>query len=58
MVGANGIHVDVAGARLTADGATVREGEDLTIDGTTGAVYRAGPATVRPSLTERSRSGS
>ena len=52
VVGANGIHVDVAGARLTADGATVREGEDLTIDGATGAVYLGRLPTVRPSLTE------
>jgi pyruvate,orthophosphate dikinase len=39
IVGAESIHVDVAGRKLKAAGRVVKEGDAVSIDGTTGAVY-------------------
>jgi len=48
VCGAEGIEVDLRGRRLTAGGVTVEEGEVISIDGTTGAVY-LGEVPVHPS---------
>ncbi len=48
IVGASDIAVDLHGRTLTADGRTIREGEEITIDGTTGAVYAGSVPTVPP----------
>ena len=48
--------VGCAGLRITEKGASgsarIREGETITVDGSTGAVYRGAVRTVRPRMTE------
>ncbi|MBI2869134.1 MAG: pyruvate, phosphate dikinase [Chloroflexi bacterium] len=39
ITGAEGITIDLAGRSFNADGIVVREGDELTIDGTSGNVY-------------------
>src|SRR5205814_1633687 len=46
IVGASGVRVDLAAKQLTAGGRVIAEGEELTIDGSTGAVYAGGVPTV------------
>ena len=48
IVGANGILVDLKNRRFSANGATVRQGEEITIDGTTGNVYQGKVPTIEP----------
>jgi pyruvate, orthophosphate dikinase len=48
VVGANQIRVDLAGRSFTADEVTVKEGDEITIDGTTGEVYLGRVPTIRP----------
>jgi len=48
VVGAEAIHVDVAGRRMKASGKVIREGDPVSIDGSTGAVY-AGALETYPS---------
>ncbi|GGK28762.1 pyruvate, phosphate dikinase [Pilimelia terevasa] len=48
VCGADSLDVDVAAGTFTVGGATVREGDVISIDGTTGRVY-AGEVPVRPS---------
>ncbi len=48
IVGAAQIAVDVGKRTLTAGGVTVRQGERITIDGTTGDVYLGAVPTVPP----------
>ncbi|HEX4825519.1 MAG TPA: pyruvate, phosphate dikinase [Candidatus Polarisedimenticolaceae bacterium] len=58
VVGAEAIHVDVAAKKLTAGKKVVREGEPISIDGTTGAVYLGAlgtrPSEIQQVLVERS----
>lgn len=55
VVGAHEITVDLANRRFTAGGAVVGEGDEITIEGTTGAVYVGRVATVRPGPTPELR---
>jgi pyruvate,orthophosphate dikinase len=56
IVGAKDIDVDVEQRRFTVDGATVREGDWLTLDGSTGNVY-AGDLPTIPSEVVRVTNG-
>jgi pyruvate,orthophosphate dikinase len=49
IVGANGILVDVKNRQFSANGTTVKQGEEITIDGTTGNVYKGNVPTIEPS---------
>ena len=53
IVGASGVRVSVVGKQLTAGGRVIREGEELTIDGSTGTVYAGAVPTVAPSQSPR-----
>jgi pyruvate, orthophosphate dikinase len=48
IVGANGILVDLKNRQFSANGATVKEGEEITIDGTTGNVFQGKVPTIEP----------
>ncbi len=48
IVGANGILVDLKNRQFSANGATVKEGEEITIDGTTGNVFQGKVRTIEP----------
>ena len=48
IVGANEIHVDVKNRRFSVDGTTVSQGEEITLDGTTGNVYLGKVPTIEP----------
>jgi pyruvate,orthophosphate dikinase len=48
IVGANQISVDLKNRQFSADGTTVRQGEEITIDGTTGNVYVGQVPTIEP----------
>jgi len=48
VCGADKVHVDVANGQFTVDGQAVREGEVISIDGTSGKVY-LGEVPVQPS---------
>ena len=50
VAGAGGIQVDYGARTLSAGGRTVRGGETITIDGSTGEVFVGTVATVEPSL--------
>jgi pyruvate,orthophosphate dikinase len=52
VCGAEALDVDVHTGQLTVDGVTVREGDVISIDGSTGHVY-FGEVPVRPSLVAR-----
>jgi pyruvate,orthophosphate dikinase len=52
IVGASGIHVDVKNRFLSVDGTTVREGEEITLDGTTGNVFLGRVPTIEPRPTQ------
>jgi pyruvate,orthophosphate dikinase len=56
VCGADGIRVDRAGRKFTANGTTVAEGEWVTIDGFTGKVY-AGQLELADSPVEQARAG-
>jgi pyruvate,orthophosphate dikinase len=55
IVGANAIDVDLRNRQFSANGSTVREGEEITIDGTTGNVYVGKVATIEPRPSETFR---
>jgi pyruvate,orthophosphate dikinase len=48
IVGASGIHVDLKSRQFAANGDTVRQGEEITIDGTTGNVFVGRVPTIEP----------
>jgi pyruvate,orthophosphate dikinase len=48
IVGANAIAVDLKNRQFSANGTTVRQGEEITIDGTTGDVYVGKVPTIEP----------
>jgi pyruvate,orthophosphate dikinase len=52
IVGANAIEVDLRRREFSANGTTVRQGEEITIDGTTGNVYEGRVATIEPRPSE------
>ena len=52
IVGANAIEVDLRKREFSANGTTVRQGEEITIDGTTGNVYEGRVATIEPRPSE------
>ena len=52
IVGCDALQVDVEQRLLAVDGRTIREGEEISIDGTTGDVYHGRLATVQPKLEE------
>ncbi|MGB0748219.1 MAG: pyruvate, phosphate dikinase [Magnetospiraceae bacterium] len=51
VAGAGALKVDYAGKTLTAGGVTLKEGDVLTLDGTTGEVIKGSVAMVQPELT-------
>jgi pyruvate,orthophosphate dikinase len=53
IVGASEVAVDLTARSLTAGGRTIREGEEITIDGTTGAVYEGSVPTVPPNASPK-----
>ena len=48
IAGAEDIDIDVANQRLTANGTTLREGDWISLDGTTGEVFAGRITTVEP----------
>ena len=48
IVGASEISVDVKNRRFSVDGTTVSQGEEITLDGTTGNVYLGKVPTIEP----------
>jgi pyruvate,orthophosphate dikinase len=48
IVGANEIHVDLKNRQFAVNGTTVQQGEEITLDGTTGNVYLGRVATIEP----------
>jgi pyruvate,orthophosphate dikinase len=48
IVGANSVMVDERARSFSVDGTTVKEGEEITIDGVTGDVYVGRVATIEP----------
>jgi pyruvate,orthophosphate dikinase len=58
IVGAQKVHVDEAARSFSVDGATVKEGEEITIDGTSGEVYVGRIPTIEPRSLSRHRAAS
>ncbi|MGQ0668466.1 MAG: pyruvate, phosphate dikinase [Actinomycetota bacterium] len=56
VCGADAIKIDLSAKAFSANGTTVREGDVITIDGFSGAVY-VGELPLEESLLERARSG-
>ena len=52
IVGCDALQVDIEQRLLAVDSRTIREGEEISIDGTTGDVYYGRLETVRPKLEE------
>ena len=52
IVGCEAVQVDLNQGLFVANGRTIREGEDISIDGTTGHVYAGTLDTVQPKLEE------
>ena len=52
VVGCEEVHVDVEARSFTADSYTIWEGNDISIDGTTGEVYLGSIPTIQPDLQE------
>src|SRR5947207_3852212 len=48
IVGASAIHVDLKSRQFAANGNTVKQGEEITIDGTTGNVFVGRVPTIEP----------
>jgi len=48
IVGASGISVDVKNRKFSVNGTTVSQGEEITLDGTTGNVYLGKVPTIEP----------
>ena len=55
VVGASNVQVDEAHRQLSVGGTTVREGEELTIDGTTGEIYAGHVPTIEARSLNRHR---
>jgi pyruvate, orthophosphate dikinase len=55
IVGASGIHVDLKTRQFAANGTTVKQGEEITIDGTTGNVFVGTVPTIEPKPSENFR---
>jgi len=53
VVGASAIKIDLGKRQMTVNGVTVREGEWISVDGTTGEVFLGQIPTVAPSLEEQ-----
>ena len=53
VVGAETVSIDLRGRSLTADGRTVKEGEWLALDGSTGEVFAGELPTIAPNLEEQ-----
>jgi pyruvate,orthophosphate dikinase len=53
IVGASDVAVDLRRRSLTASGRTIHQGEEITIDGTTGAVYAGSVKTVPPNASPK-----
>src|SRR5919198_6354818 len=49
VVGASDIFVDVKARQLTSNGVTIRQGDEITIDGTGGGVFAGRVKTIAPS---------
>ncbi len=58
VVGASSISVDVRKRVFSADGTTIKEGEEITIDGTTGEVYVGKVPTIEAQSLNKHRSAS
>ena len=52
VVGAHDLHIDAASGLLTAHGKTVKAGDWISVDGTTGRILLGKVATVEPELSE------
>ena len=52
IVGCEELVVDVSGRTFTANGRTIGEGEEISVDGTTGEIFTGSIPTVQPDLTE------
>ncbi len=50
IVGCEGLQVDLERLTITADGLTIREGEDISIDGASGRVFLGALETEKPNL--------
>jgi pyruvate,orthophosphate dikinase len=48
IVGASGIHVDLKTRQFAVNGTTVKQGEEITIDGSTGDVFVGTVPTIEP----------
>jgi len=48
IVGASGIAVDIKNRKFAVDGTTVSQGDEITLDGTTGDVYLGRVPTIQP----------
>src|SRR5690606_11499871 len=53
IVGASEINIDMAKRQMTRNGVTVKEGEWISLDGTTGEVYVGKLGTTTPDLSEQ-----
>src|SRR5581483_3848472 len=58
IVGAQKVLVDEAKRQFSVDGTTVKEGEDVTIDGTTGEIYAGRVPTIEARSLSRHRAAS
>src|SRR6202163_3437596 len=58
VVGASSINVDVRKRMFSADGKTIKEGEEITIDGTTGEVYLGIVPTIEAQSLNKHRAAS
>jgi pyruvate,orthophosphate dikinase len=58
VVGASSIDVDVRKRVFSADGMTIKEGDEITIDGTTGEVYVGSVPTIEAQSLNKHRSAS
>lgn len=52
IVGCTDIRIDYFAKKFFADGRTINEGEMITIDGSTGSIYRGQIPTVEPKITD------
>ncbi len=48
IVGANEIEVDLRARQFSSNGTTISQGEEITVDGTTGNVYKGKVTTIEP----------
>ena len=48
IVGANEIEVDLRAREFSSNGTTIKQGDEITVDGTTGNVYKGKVSTIEP----------